>query len=132
LKIVFIFLFLFSLNTFSEEKACQKSKICFQTSVSNQDNFSEPIKYEQSQKEAISLLSDVLNSVGFHILKVEDHKVTAEKVSTFLRVRTFFIFTFNDANTIHFTAYTDSPKLDWGKTSDYVEEIKFRFYQNNM
>lgn len=111
---------------------CSNQDVCFQSTQKKKEKYSEPIKYEQPKQEASRLLSDVLNTLGLEVIKKSDNIISASKKSTFLKVVTRIDFSLEEENTIHFKVSSDSPKLDWGEANTLLEQVKFRFYQNNM
>ncbi len=132
MKLIALFLLIYGVGASASEFSCEEHDVCFQSKVQGKNHFSEPITYEQSKEQAIKLLIDVLNTLQLEVIKENEYRVLATKRSSFLKVVTHFEFSFKGDKVIHFRAYSDSPKLDWGDTSDILEKIKFRFYQNNM
>lgn len=130
---IFFILILVSLNIQAQTLLnCQGRKLCFQSIAKDQANFIDPIKYERPKANAAKLLQEVLNTLGFKVLKMDENHIKALKKSSFLKVKTEVEFDLSVNHIINLMASSDSPKLDWGDTESLVEKIKFRFYQNNM
>ncbi len=127
----FLIFTLLCLNAHAESLECSQSNACLQ-SIKEESQYSEPITYEQSKEEATKLLKEVLTTLEFSDINLNNDELSALKTSSLLRVKTHILFSFKESNKIHFKINSDSPKLDWGDTSSLIEKVKFRFFQNNM
>ena len=113
---------------------CPETPNCLSSHYpADKDHYIEPIAYKMEKLQAKKLITGILKkSPSAKIINEDDNYVYAEYTSAVFKFVDDVEFNFSQNNVIHIRSASRLGKKDFGVNSKRLEEIKFRFYQNDM
>lgn len=113
---------------------CPETPNCLSSHYSaDKEHYVEPLAYKMPKDQAKKLIVSIIKKTpSAELITNEDNYVYAEYTSALLKFVDDVEFDFNQEGKVHIRSASRLGRKDFGVNSKRIEEIKFRFYQNDM
>jgi len=113
---------------------CPDTPNCLSSHFPNdKEHHTDPIAYKMEKEQAKTLIKGILKKTpSAEIVNEEQDYIYAEYTSSIFKFVDDVEFDFSQDNVIHLRSASRLGKKDFGVNAKRIEEIKFRFYQNDM
>ncbi len=113
---------------------CPQTPNCLSSHyIEDKEHYVEPLQYKMPKEQAKKLISSIIiKTSSAQLIKESPDYIYAEYTSSVFKFVDDVEFDFSQNNIIHFRSASRLGKKDFGVNSKRIEEIKFRFYQNDM
>jgi uncharacterized protein (DUF1499 family) len=99
----------------------------------DKDHYVEPLAYKMPKSQAKELITSIIKKTpAAKLITNEPNYIYAEYTSALFKFVDDVEFDFSQDNVIHLRSASRLGRKDFGVNSKRIEEIKFRFYQNDM